>query len=235
MSKRLPRLALGLGLVIALGLASDPPFDVARAAAREGATGTIRGRVLGLTNARPLERPTVGELPSRRPDVVDRRRSVVYLESAPRQAFDDLRPGRARMDQRGEQFVPRVLAVTVGTSVEFPNNDVTFHNVFSLSRVKPFDLGRYKPGKTGSVLFDRPGIVPVFCDIHSHMSSYILVFSHPFFSLTDEAGDYVISGVPAGGYTVLVWSELGRAQPKRVTVTASETIEADFRVGRDGS
>ena len=123
------------------------------------------------------------------------------------------------MDQRGEQFVPRVLAITVGTTVEFPNNDVTFHNVFSLSRVKHFDLGRYKPGKSGTVLFDRPGIVPVFCDIHSHMSAYILVFSHPFFSLTDDAGDYVISGVPAGAYTVLVWSELGQR--------AAETRDAD--------
>ena len=139
------------------------------------------------------------------------------------------------MDQRGEQFVPRVLAVTVGTTVEFPNNDVTFHNVFSLSRVKPFDLGRYKPGKSGTILFDRPGIVPVFCDIHSHMSSYILVFSHPFFSLTDEAGDYVISGVPAGVYTRARLERAGRAQPKRVTLSGTETIEADFRVGRDGS
>ncbi len=128
-----------------------------------------------------------------------------------------------------------MLAVTVGTTVEFPNSDVTFHNVFSLSRVKAFDLGRYKPGKSGSIVFDRPGIVPVFCDIHSHMSSYILVFSHPFFAMTDEAGDYVISGIPPGDYTVLVWSELGRAQPKRLTLSGSETIEADFRVGRDGS
>ena len=136
---------------------------------------------------------------------------------------------------RPEQFSPRVLAITAGTTVDFPNNDITFHNVFSLSRVKHFDLGRYKPGKTGAVVFDQPGIVPVFCDIHSHMSAYILVFSHPFFSLTDDNGDYAISGIPPGTYTVLVWSELGRAQPRQVTLSGSETVEADFRVGRDGS
>ena len=78
---------------------------------------------------------------------------MVYLESAPRQAFDELRRGRARMDQRGEQFVPRVLAITVGTTVDFPNNDTTFHNVFSLSRVRTFDLGRYPAGP------DRRGAV----------------------------------------------------------------------------
>lgn len=197
--------------------------------------GIIRGRVSITATPRPLERPAVNDLSARRHEPVDRRRAVVYLESGPLQAFGELRAGRARMDQRGEQFAPRVLAITVGTTVDFPNNDITFHNVFSLSRVEPFDLGRYKPGKSGSVLFDRPGIVPVFCDIHSHMSAYILVFSHPFFSLTDDNGDYAIAGVPAGTYTVLVWSELGRAQPRRITLTGAETVEADFRVGRDGS
>ena len=121
---------------------------------------------------------------------MNRRRVVVYLEAAPRQAFGELPPGRARMDQRAEQFSPRVLAVTAGTTVDFPNNDRTFHNVFSLSRVRSFDLGRFAPGRTGSVRFDRPGIVPVFCDIHSHMSAFILVFSHPFFAVSDDDGQY---------------------------------------------
>jgi plastocyanin len=204
---------------------------VALAPGATRATGTIRGRVSVTAATRPIERPSVTELTGRRHEPADRRRAVVYLEAAPLRAFDELRAGRARMDQRGEQFVPRVLAITVGTTVDFPNNDITFHNVFSLSRVKPFDLGRYKPGRSGGVLFDRPGIVPVFCDIHSHMSAYILVFSHPFFSLTDESGDYAITGVPPGTYTVLVWSELGRAQPRRITLSGTETVEADFRVG----
>ena len=137
------------------------------------------------------------------------------------------------MDQRNEEFVPRVLAITTGTTVDFPNDDKTFHDVFSLSRVKSFDLGRYPPGKTGSVRFDRAGVVPVFCDIHSHMSAYILVFSHPFFSVSDETGRYEIPQVPAGAYTVAVWSELGSAIPQRVVVPEHAVVQVDFRVGRE--
>ena len=131
--------------------------------------------------------------------------------------------------------MPHVLAITVGSSVDFPNSDTTFHSVFSLSRTKPFDLGRYKPGKSGTVVFDRPGIVSVFCDIHSHMSAYILVFNHPFFAVTDDEGRYSIPGVPAGTYPVAVWSELGKEQARRVTVVQGEAVEANFKVGREGS
>jgi plastocyanin len=165
-------------------------------------------------------------------DPIDRRRSVVYLDAVPRQAFDELPAGRARMDQRNEQFSPRVLAITVGTIVDFPNNDTKFHNVFSLSKVQPFDLGRYRPGRTGGVRFTHPGLVRVFCDIHSHMSGYILVFSHRFFALTDDQGRYAIPNVPAGTYTLMVWSELGHADPKRVTVVDGGVAEADFQIGR---
>ena len=81
------------------------------------------------------------------------------------------------MDQRNERFVPHVLAVMVGTVVDFPNSDLTYHNVFSLSRAKRFDLGRYAAGKSKSVRMDRPGVVRVFCDIHSHMNAFVLVFN----------------------------------------------------------
>jgi plastocyanin len=163
---------------------------------------------------------------------VDRRTSVVYLDAVPRQAFDELPVGRVRMDQRNEQFVPRVLAITVGTIVEFPNNDTKFHNVFSLSKTHPFDLGRYPPGKTGFERFDRPGLVRVFCDIHSHMSGYILVFSHRYFAVTDGDGRYAIPRVPPGSYTLVIWSELGSPESRRVTVAEGAVAEVDFQVGR---
>ncbi len=83
--------------------------------------------------------------------------------------------------------------------------------------------------------FDRPGIVPVFCDIHSHMSAYILVFSHPFFAVTEDDGRYAIPGVPSGTYNLAVWSELGRPPTRRVTVADGDTVEANFQVGRAGS
>jgi hypothetical protein len=136
------------------------------------------------------------------------------------------------MDQRNEQFVPRLLAITAGTVVDFPNSDTKFHNVFSLSKTHPFDLGRYPPGKSGAERFDRPGLVRVFCDIHSHMSAYILVFSHPYFAMTDAGGRYAIGGVPPGSYTLIVWSELGTAEPRRVTITEGAATEVDFDVRR---
>ena len=84
------------------------------------------------------------------------------------------------MDQRNETFVPHVLAITVGTTVDFPNSDNTYHNVFSLRGPRQFDLGRYAAGRSKSVRFDRPGIVRVFCEIHSHMNAFILVFNHRY-------------------------------------------------------
>jgi plastocyanin len=216
----LPSVMVGLAAVSA----QTPP-------ARVG--GSIQGRVTVPTVPVSLGRPAVTAPPTLAPGQVNRRRVVVYLESAPRQAFGELAPGRARMDQRAEQFVPRVVAVTAGTTVDFPNSDKTFHNVFSLSRVRTFDLGRFPPGKTGHVQFDRPGIVPVSCDIHSHMSGYVLVFSHPFFAVSDNDGRYEISAVPPGTYSLMVWSELGTAAPRRVTVPDTGVVEADFHVTRE--
>lgn len=194
--------------------------------------GTIRGRVQVTSVPRPGGRPAIADLSANVPDPIDRRHCVVYLESAPRQAFGQLRAGKYRMDQRAEQFVPHLLAITVGTTVDFPNSDSTFHNVFTLARGNAFDLGRYPPGRTGGHRFDTPGIVPISCDIHSHMSAYILVFSHPFFAVTDDDGRYTINAVPSGTYTLLIWSELGHADPRKVTVADGEIVEADFRVAR---
>ena len=195
--------------------------------------GSIRGRLhfSGETRSTAV-RPAISELGDTERPMVDRRRSVVYIDAVPRRAFDELPVTRVRMDQRNEQFVPRLLAITVGTVVDFPNSDTKFHNVFSLSKTHPFDLGRYPPGKTGAERFDRPGLVRVFCDIHSHMSGYILVFSHPYFAVTDSDDRFLISNVPAGTYTVMMWSELGTAEPRRVTVAEGGTAEVDFEVGR---
>ncbi len=152
----------------------------------------------------------------------------MYLESAPRGAFEQTEPGRAVMDQRNETFVPHLLAVTTGTIVDFPNSDRIYHNVFSLSRVARFDLGRYAVGRSKSIRFDRPGIVRVFCDIHSHMNAFILVFSHPFFALTDLEGRYRIERVPRGTYTVVAWQEGSSSEPRSTTVPEKGMTELDF-------
>jgi plastocyanin len=158
----------------------------------------------------------------------DLRRSVVYLESAPRGAFEPSESGRAVMDQRNETFVPHVLAVTTGTTVDFPNSDKFYHNVFSLSKTRTFDLGRYAAGNSRPVRFDRPGIVRVFCDIHSHMSAFILVFSHPFFALTDGEGRYRIDNVPPGTYSLIAWNEGNSSDSNAVTVPDRGLVELDF-------
>ena len=160
----------------------------------------------------------------------DRLQSVVYLESAPRGAFEQIEPGRAVMDQRNETFVPHVLAVTAGTLVEFPNSDRIYHNVFSLSKVSRFDLGRYEAGHSKSVRFDRPGVVRVFCEIHSHMNAFILVFGHPFFAMTDADGRYRIDNVPPGTYSLVAWNEGTASEARPVTIPDGGTTEVDLTV-----
>jgi len=196
-------------------------------------TGLIRGRVeLRHVASAPERRPSVEALgASNVPlDATDYLKSVVYLETAPRGAFDPVEPGHAVMDQRNETFVPHLLAITTGSTVDFPNSDHIYHNVFSLSKVKSFDLGRYAAGHSKAVRFDRPGIVRVFCDIHSHMNAFILVFSHPFFSVTDEEGRYHIDNVPPGNYSLIAWNEGIASDPRPVTVADGGVAELDFSI-----
>jgi plastocyanin len=193
--------------------------------------GAISGRVeLRHLPASAERRPTVAELgtPAAALDVSDRLTSVVYLDSAPRGAFEQVETPRAVMDQRGERFVPHVLAITTGTIVDFPNSDRIYHNVFSLSKVRTFDLGRYAAGHSKPVRFDRAGVVRVFCDIHSHMNAFILVFSHPFYSLTDNDGRYRIDNVPPGTYSVIAWNEGVSSEARPVVVPDGGVAELDF-------
>jgi plastocyanin len=198
------------------------------------AVATIRGRVELRQPPADLEpRPNAADLgmPTGHGST-DRRRSVVYLDPAPRAAFDLRDEPRARMDQRNETFVPHVLAIVAGTTVDFPNNDRTYHNVFSLSKARTFDLGRYAAGRSKAVRFDTPGIVRVFCEIHSHMSAYILVFSHRYFAVTDDEGRYRIPNVPAGTYNVLAWNEAMQLESQRTTVPESGDVDLNFVLTR---
>jgi plastocyanin len=182
----------------------------------------------------PEMRPDPGGLGMAAPrEPLDRRRSVVYLETAPRAAFEANPDHRARMDQRDERFVPHVLAIVAGTYVNFPNDDRTYHNVFSLSKGNEFNLGRYAVGHSKAVRFQSPGIVRVFCEIHSHMSAFILVFAHRYFAVTDDEGRYRLDGVPPGTYTVMVWNETVHGDPPRRMVTIGEAggdADADFSI-----
>jgi plastocyanin len=198
------------------------------------AAGTIRGRVeLRQAAADAGLRVSVADLAMSAAHAPPDRRSVVYLDPAPRAAFDVREEPRPRMDQRNETFEPHVLAIVAGTTVDFPNNDRTYHNVFSLSKTRTFDLGRYAVGRSKSIRFDRPGIVRVFCDIHSHMSAFILVFAHRYFSVADTDGSYRLENVPPGTYTVVAWNESAALESRRVVVPdAGGEVEANFALGR---
>lgn len=209
---------------------TEPRAD--RGGRERAAAGNLRGRVQLLEPEAGIEpRPGIADLGSSSYQPSARRRAVVYLETAPQGAFEAGGMPNATMSQVNETFVPHVLAVPVGTVVDFPNEDRTYHNVFSLSKTKRFDLGRYAKGRSKQVRFDEPGIVQVFCDIHSHMSAFILVFAHRFFAVTDEQGDYRIDRVPAGTYNVVAWYEGSVRQVRSVTIPEEgQTVTQDFRL-----
>ncbi len=130
----------------------------------------------------------------------------------------------AKMVQKGKTFSPHVLVVTIGTVVDFPNFDPIFHNAFSNYNGQLFDVGLYPPGSSKSVHFIRPGVVRIFCNIHSSMSAIILVLKTPYFAATKRDGSFEIPDVPPGQYTVHVFHERATAATlaalgSRVTVT----------------
>jgi plastocyanin len=112
---------------------------------------------------------------------------------------------RVVLDQRNLTFTPRVLAVPVGTTVEFPNNDRVFHNVFSFRDGKRFDLGLYPVGSTRRVTFDKPGLSRIFCNIHPNMAAYVMAVDSPYFGVSDRSGAFRIPAVPTGTYTYYAW------------------------------
>ncbi|HSG98733.1 MAG TPA: plastocyanin/azurin family copper-binding protein [candidate division Zixibacteria bacterium] len=127
------------------------------------------------------------------------------------------------MAQKDTRFEPSVLAVSVGDEVSFPNLDPFFHNVFSYSQPKKFDLGRYPQGETSIVRFDKPGLVRVFCEIHSSMRAYVHVLETPYHAVSDERGRFHIPAIIPGTYTLHIWQENLPEYSQSVTVTADST------------
>jgi plastocyanin len=154
------------------------------------------------------------------------RKVVIQLAGAKPAA--PVAPTHAKIAQRGEQFTPPVTVVTVGSTVEFPNEDSYFHNVFSLSRASTFDLGRYPSGSSRSVVFDRPGIIKVFCHIHAQMNALVVVVDHPWFTIPAETGAFSLPPVPAGEYTLVAWHERIGERREPIHVTAGGSIHVDF-------
>jgi plastocyanin len=151
---------------------------------------------------------------------------VVFIKNAPTR--DRVPVMRATIAQKDESFVPRVLAITTGSTVEFPNFDPYFHNVFSLSRAASFDLGRFPRGDSRTRKFNTSGLVKVYCQIHSHMSASILVFDHDYFQIPDRDGSFALNDVPSGEYEISAWHERIGESVRRVRIDAGGRSRVEF-------
>lgn len=153
--------------------------------------------------------------------------AVVYVEG------DFGRPADepvAQVIQKDLSFIPSVLPIQVGTRVEFPNLDDTYHNVFSYSQPKRFDLGRFRADErpVPSQVFEMPGLVTLRCDIHDHMRALILVLNTPHFVVTGEDGTYQLDGLPPGRHVVKAWIDSRTVREQTVEVFADGAVRADF-------
>jgi plastocyanin len=130
------------------------------------------------------------------------------------------------LDQRNLAFIPRVLVVRVGATVDFPNNDRVFHNVFSFRDGKRFDLGLYPVGTSRTVTFDRPGLSRIFCNIHPNMAAYVMAVDTPYYGVSDESGAFSIRSVPAGTHKYSAW----RPGSPQIDGTWSSTLDAPLAI-----
>jgi plastocyanin len=160
--------------------------------------------------------------------------AVVWLKRA---NGETPRPAPARgkvISQRGKTFVPHVLAVPVGTKVDFKNDDAIFHNVFSLAKPNDFDTGLYKQGGSSPQVFKKPGPVQLLCNIHSSMLGYVYVVDSPYYAQADQAGAFTIKGVPPGEYDLEVWHEASSKNTRqRITVGDDGVRGLALRIGGD--
>ncbi len=199
--------------ILAWTLAALIPPTSALSAEGSAKTGTVKGTIT------IAGRPTAD--------------AVVSVEGIPSQLIQSQgsasKSKKAVMDQRNLKFVPRVLAVIVGTTVDFPNNDTSWHNIYSASEVTPFDLGLYPPKKTRSVSFDKSAVVRILCNVHPSMEAFIVVKDHPYFSSADDRGNYRINAVPIGNRRLAVWHpEVGTVELTVELVGEGQVLEINF-------
>lgn len=153
--------------------------------------------------------------------------AIIYVEGpAPNRRERQV----VQMTQKDLTFMPGLLPVQVGTKVEFPNLDDAYHNIFSFSPPKRFDLGRYRSDEkpVPSVVFDTPGLVTLRCDIHEHMRALILVLESPYFVMTDIDGNFRLTGVPAGRRVIKAWIDSKTTKEISVELKDDAPLRADF-------
>jgi plastocyanin len=215
-------------------LPTSSPSTPAPVSVPRPATGRIEGEVIistALSSRRPRFRIYADPGPGSRPPASESSEIgnvVLYVQNAPPSGATA--STHASMRQVEERFAPHILPVLRGTTVDFPNADDVFHNVFSLSSASTFDLGRYPHGSAKSVTFETSGVVQLFCHIHSDMSAVILILENSHFAVPTPAGSYHIDDVPPGDYTVVGWHERIKPVMRTVRVAAGETARLDFDI-----
>ncbi len=147
------------------------------------------------------------------------REAVIYLEGGAKATAQP----KSIIDQRDKTFIPHVTVIPRGTTVQFPNHDTVFHNVYAYFNAKKFDLGMYPRGATKTVTFDKTGVVALLCNVHSDMSAYIVVVDTPYYAISDSKGQFKIHGVPPGAYTLHAWHESGAVTTQPITVTGTDS------------
>jgi plastocyanin len=192
------------------------------------ASAVVEGRVeLPKSHSAPVQAKryeivTKGGVLSTQPPL-----AVVYLDGLFPQPAS---LGTKQVTQKDLTFIPALLPVRVGTKVEFPNLDDTYHNIFSYSPAKRFDLGRYRPDErpVPTQVFDKAGLVTLRCDIHEHMRGLILVLNSPYFVMTNTDGHFRLSGLPAGHYTLKAWIDSRTTREKPIELKDGQTLHVDF-------
>ena len=210
-----------LRLVSLSAILSILPASLLASAALEGRVELPKSRSAPI-QAKRYEIVTKAGVLSTQPPL-----AVVYLDgNFPRPALLPIN----ELAQKDLAFVPALLPVEVGTRVEFPNLDDTYHNIFSYSPTKRFDLGRYRPEERPipSVVFDKPGLVTLRCDIHEHMRGLILVLSTPYFVMTDTAGRFRLDKLPPGKYMLKAWIDSRTTREKTLELKDGQTLHVDL-------
>jgi plastocyanin len=199
--------------------------------------GTIVGTVRAEGAAETAESGKGGKYDSRKFKFVER---LSYDELEDFVVYVDYRPTNSPavpakpvqvITQRDATFRPHVLPIVKGTTVEWPNKDEIFHNVFSMSEAKEFDLGLYRDPEVKKVTFDKAGRIDVFCSIHSKMNCVVLVLENPWFATADKSGRFRIENVPPGTYKLKAWHERVPPQSIEITVPEKGEVRADFVLG----
>ncbi len=187
------------------------------AVAMPASAATVSGKVSFISKRG--QNPTVSE-------------TLVSLEPASAKVIKKS-PATFQMMTRGKMVVPHVLAIPLGSTVAFPNDDPISHNLFSLSSNNSFDLGLYRKGAGKSQKFDTPGLVNVYCNVHPNMSSVIHVLATPYYVFADAGGNYAITDVPPGKYRLVAWNELGGQIDTTVEVSSAGTVSGNLSVTLD--